>query len=124
MKKPSRQSGDFFEDFSEWLNSSIGVESMEALDAVYNALDGARVDSSKRRIIWPDGKSLGVDQSVERIGKDSGLDGQVVLTHIIDWLQMGYEPEGLDEDQMEHFEKQIEYWVEEYENRLLPESDF
>ena len=124
MKKPSRQSGDFFEDFSEWLDSSAGIESMEALDAVYNALDGARVDSTKRRIIWPDGKRLSVDQSVERIGKDSGLDGQVVLTHIIDWLQMEYEPEGLDENQMEQFEKQVDDWVKGYENRLLPESDF
>jgi hypothetical protein len=48
----------------------------------------------------------------------------VILTHIIGWLQMEYVPEGLDEEQMEQFENQIESWVEEYENARPPASDF
>ena len=47
----------------------------------------------------------------------------MILSHIIGWLQMEYIPEGLDEEQMERFENQIESWVEEYENGLHPESD-
>ncbi|MDT8378827.1 MAG: hypothetical protein RQ739_08035, partial [Desulfotignum sp.] len=73
-------------------------------------------DPVKRRIHWPDGESLSIDQSVDRIGKDSGLDRQSILSHLIGWLQMEYIPEGLDEKQMELFENQIESWVEEYEN--------
>jgi len=97
---------------------------MDALDCVFNALDGAKVDPFKRRIIWPDGERLSIDQSVERIRKDSGFDNQAILSHLIGWLQMEYTPEGFDEAQMERFENQIESWVEEYENDLLPESDF
>lgn len=124
MKKASSRTGGFWDDFSEWVGSSEGVESVEALDCVFNALDGARVDSFERRIIWPDGKRLSIDQSVERIKKNSGFDGQVILIHIIGWLQMEYTPEGLDEEQMERFENQIERWVGEYENGLRPASDF
>ena len=122
MKKPSNR-GDFWDDFSEWAGSSEGMESMEACDLVFNALDGSRVDPSARRIIWLDGESLSIEQSVERIRKDSGFKDQVILSHIIGWLQMEYMPEGLDEEQMERFENQIESWVEEYINGLHPESD-
>jgi len=123
MKKPSRPSGGFWEDFSEWMDSREGFESMEALDCVFNALDGARASPSERRIIWSDGESLSIEQSVERIKKDSSLDDHAILSHVIGWLQMEYVPEGLDEDQMEQFENQIESWVEKYENDLPPTSD-
>jgi hypothetical protein len=116
MKKSSTQSGGFLEDFLEWMGSPEGAESMDALDYVFNALDGARVDPVKRKIHWQNGENLSIDQSVDRISKDSGLERQSILSHIIGWLQMDYTPEGLDEKQMELFENQIESWVEEYEN--------
>jgi len=96
---------------------------MEALDWVFNALDGARVDPSERKIIWSDDQSLSIEQSVDRIRKDSGLDNLVILSHVIGWLRLEYIPEGLDEDQMERFENQIDSWLEEYEKRLPLSSD-
>jgi hypothetical protein len=54
------------------------------------------------------------------IGKDSGIDTQSILNHLIGLLKMEYTPEGLDEKQMELFENQIESWLEEYENDLPP----
>lgn len=122
MKKPSSQLGGFFDDFLEWVGSSAGVKSMETLDCVMDALDGAKVNPSERIIIWPDGENMSLEQSVERIMKNSGFDGQTILTHVIGWLQMGYVPEGLDEKQMEHFENQIECWTEEYEKEIPPTS--
>jgi hypothetical protein len=123
MKKSSSRAGGFCNDFSEWLGSSEGVESMETCDFVFNALDGASVDPSERRIIWPDGERLSIGQSVERVRKDSGFDCQAILSHLIGWLQMEYTPDALDEEQMERFESQIETWVEEYENSPHPASD-
>jgi hypothetical protein len=124
MKKPKSRAGGFLEDFSEWMGSREGLESMDAMDAVYIALDGARVDPSDRKIIWPGGQGLSIEQSVERIRKDSGLDARVILSHVIGWLQLEYVPEALDEEQMERFENQIDAWVEEYENGHPPASDF
>ena len=118
MKKSQRLDADFMEGFSEWAASREGLESKEALDNVFAALDGARVDLSKKKIIWSDEQSLSIEQSVERIHKSSGLDRNAILSHIIGWLQMEYEPEGLDENQLEQFENQIDNWIEEYEKKF------
>ena len=118
MKKSSTQSVGFMEDFLEWMGSPEGAESMDALDYVFNALDGAQVDPFKRKINWPNGESLSINESVDRMSKDSSLDRKSILGHLIGWLQMEYMPEGLDEQQMERFEDLIESWVAKYENNL------
>ena len=115
MKKPRREIG-FWEDFGQWMESEEGRESMDALDSVSDALEGASVDLSEKKIIWCDGQRLTIEQSAERIQAQSGLDKQAIVNHIIGWLQMGYVPEGLDDEQMEVFESHIEAWIEEYEN--------
>ena len=124
MKKPSYPAGDLLEDFLEWMGTREGLKSMEALDGVFNGLEGATVEASERKIIWPDGQRLSIEQSVERIHKNSGLDRQAILSHLIGWLQMEYEPEGLDADQMQRFENQIDAWVAKYDGTLPTASDF
>jgi hypothetical protein len=123
MKKQSSRSDDFFDDFLDWMDSPEGTQSTEILYYVSDVLEGARVNPTERKIIWPDGESMSIEQGVERIKKDSGFDGIEVLVHVIGWLQMGYTPEGLNEKQMEQFENQIECWVEHYENGDLPASN-
>jgi hypothetical protein len=123
MKKPSYPAGNFLEGFLDWMGTREGLASMDALDCVFNALEGATVEASERKIIWPDAQRLSIEQSVERIHKYSGLDRQAILSHLIGWLQMEYEPQGLDEDQMQRFEKQIDVWVAKYDG-ALPTSDF
>jgi hypothetical protein len=76
------------------------------------------------KIIWSDDQSLSIKQSVERIHKNSGLDRQAISSHLIGWLQMEYEPQGLNEDQMEQVENQIDTWVAEYKIVLPAPSDF
>ena len=124
MKKPSYPAGDLLEDFLEWMGTREGLKSMEALDGVFNGLEGATVEASERKIIWPDGQRLSIEQSVGRIHKNSGLDRQAILSHLIGWLQMEYEPEGLDADQMQRFENQIDAWVAKYDGALPTTSDF
>lgn len=124
MKKPSYPAGDFLEGFLDWMGTREGLESMDALDCVLNVLEGATVEASERKIIWPDAQRLSIEQSVERIHKHSGLDRQAILSHLIGWLQMEYEPQGLDEDQMQRFEKQIDAWVAKYDGALPTTSDF
>jgi hypothetical protein len=97
---------------------------MEALDGVFSALEGATVEASERKIIWSDGQPLSIEQSVERLHKTSGLDRHAILSHLIGWLQMEYEPQGLDADQMQRFEKQIDAWNAKYDAALPTTSDF
>jgi hypothetical protein len=123
MKKPSCPAGDFLEGFSDWMGTREGLESMDALDCVFNALQGATVEASERKIIWPDTQRLSIEQTVDRIHKHSGLDRQAILSHLIGWLQMEYEPQGLNEDQMQRFEKQIDAWIAKYDLSLPTTPD-
>lgn len=103
------------EGFAQWLESEEGLQSLEAVDCVYNALDGASVDISEKKIIWSDGQRLTIEQSAERIHRETNLCQDPIISHIIGWLQMEYMPEGLDDEQMEMFESRIDAWVEECE---------
>lgn len=116
MKRAQRPpETDFMEGFAQWLESEEGLQSQEAVDYVYNALDGASVDISEKKIIWSDGHRLTIEQSAERIHRETNLCQDAIISHIIGWLQMEYVPEGLDDDQMEMFESQINAWVEDFE---------
>jgi hypothetical protein len=115
MKRTQPSETDFMEGFAQWLESEEGLQSLEAVDCVYNALDGASVDISEKKIIWSDGQRLTIEQSAERIHSEMNLGQDAIINHIIGWLQMGYVPEGLDDEQMEIFESRINAWVEECE---------
>ena len=116
MKRTQRPpETDFMEGFGQWLESEEGLQSMDAVDCVYSALDGASVDIAEKKIIWSDGQRLTIEQSAERIHREMNLCQDAIVNHVIGWLQMGYVPEGLDDEQMEMFESQINAWVEDYE---------
>jgi hypothetical protein len=115
MKRTQPPETDFMEGFAQWLESEEGLQSLEAVDCVYNALDSASVDISEKRIVWSDGQRLTIEQSAERIHSEMNLCQDAIINHIIGWLQMEYVPEGLDDEQMEMFESHINAWVEEYE---------
>ncbi len=91
-------------------------ESEQALSGVLDALKQAGVDTCERKILWADGARLSVEETARRIHSefDSPLD--MIQRHVVGWLQMIYEPEGLDEDEMEEFERLIEEWTTPYED--------
>ena len=115
MKKKQPPKTDFMEGFAQWLESEEGLQSMEAVDCVYDALDGASVDISEKKIIWSDGQRLTIEQSAERIHSEMNLDQNTIINHIIGWLQMEFVSDGLNDEQMENFESRIDAWVEECE---------
>ena len=51
MKRTQPPETDFMEGFGQWLKSEEGLESMDALDCVHSALDGASVDILEKKII-------------------------------------------------------------------------
>ena len=114
MKNPPVPKDDFLGGFIQWLDTEEGRISMEATDDVAAALEAAGFDIQQRRIIWPDGKTLTIDQTAKRIHKYTRTDLEAIKSHVIGWLEMGFEPKGLDETKMEHFETQIDEWIEDY----------
>ena len=90
-------------------------ESEQALFDVLDALKRASVDARERKIVWPDGSRLSIEDTARKIRSESGAPLDMVQSHVVGWLEVIYEPDGLDEDQMEEFEQLIELWITPYD---------
>ena len=83
---------------------------------VLDALGQASVDARERKIVWHDDTRLSIEEAVRIIHSESGVPADIVQFNVVCWLQMHYEPEGLDPEQMEEFEQMIELWTAPYED--------
>ncbi len=90
-------------------------ETEQALFDVLDALKPASVDTRKRKIVWPDGSRLSIEETSRKIRSQSGAPLDMIQSHVVGWLEISYEPEGLDKDQMEEFEREIELWITPYD---------
>ena len=114
MRKPTVLRDDVLARLFQWLDTQEGMLSMRAFDNVAVALEGVGLDIEKRRIVWPDGKRLTIDQTVKRIQNKTTIDFHIIESHVICWLKMRCEPKGLDEKQMECLEVKINRWIEDH----------
>jgi hypothetical protein len=88
----------------QWLDTEEGMISMKAMDHVAAALEEGNLDVKERRIVWPHGKRLTIDQTARRIQKKTGMDFHLIKSYVICWLEMRFEPNGPDEKQTEDLE--------------------
>lgn len=106
----------FLQGLLEWMDSPEGQQSTEALDALYEALEGAAVDAKARRIIWPDGQQLSLSESVERLhGARPDLALELIESKLISWLEMGFAPPSYSKEQLDELDRLTEKWVADYE---------
>ena len=92
--------------------------SEQVLLEVLDALENASVDPRERKILWADGSRLSVEDTARRIHARSGMPLERIESHVVGWLEMIYEPHGLNEHQMEEFELLIEQWITPYDEAL------
>jgi len=92
--------------------------SEQVLLEVLDALENASVDPLEQKILWADGSRLSVEDTARRIHAQSGMPLDTIESHVVGWLEMIYEPQGLNEHQMEEFELLIEQWITPYEEAL------
>jgi len=109
--------------FFRWLDSPERQLSEEALFEVMDSLEGCSVDPRERVIVWEDGKRLSIAQTAHRIHSQSKLPLSPIESHVIGWLEMHYEPEGLSEPQMEEFENMIDAWIRDHQNSQQGDPD-
>ncbi len=91
-------------------------ECEQALFDVLDALARTSVDARERKIVWHDGRRLSIEETAHKIHSEAGAPLDMVQSHVVGWLEMMYEPEGLDEDPMEEFEQLIELWIAPYDD--------
>ena len=89
--------------------------SEQVLLKVLAALEKASVDPRERRIVWADGRRLSVENTAQRIRAQCGMPLHEIQSHVVGWLEMIYEPRGLNERQMEEFEHLVEQWIALYD---------
>ncbi|MDM8547471.1 hypothetical protein QUF61_13325 [Candidatus Venteria ishoeyi] len=116
FKPVSEQPDNFIDGFGEWLDTKDGEDAMQAIDDINEFLRDALVDTNERKIILSDDVKLTITQIAEKIKQHSEAPLEVIIRHIILWLQMEYVPDNLSEKEMENFEIQIEEWIENYKN--------
>lgn len=90
-------------------------QSEQVLLEVLDALENAAVDPRERKIVWADASRLSIEETVRRIHAQCGMPLDGIESHVIGWLQMIYEPQGLNEHQMEEFELLIDQWIAPYD---------
>jgi Xaa-Pro aminopeptidase len=107
---------NFEDEFSYEIEATAAEISINAMDAVTEALEGADIDLQARKIIWSDGKSLTIEQSAQKISMQTGADIVAIMSHIICWLTMDFVPKGLNQEQMSSFEDKMDEWVKDYDS--------
>jgi hypothetical protein len=93
-------------------------QSEQVLLEVLDALENASVDPLERKIVWADASRLSVEETVGRIHAQSAMPLDGIESHVIGWLEMIYEPQGLNEQQMDEFELLMEQWITSYDEPL------
>jgi len=107
----------FVDDFLEWMGSSEGQHSVDALDVVFAALAKADVDARRRKIVWEDGKRLSIEQCADRIhAAHPDVPRESIETHVVGWLE-NFAPESYSERQLGELDRLTETWLDDYERK-------
>jgi hypothetical protein len=116
------QDNAFAEEFVDWMDSPEGQSSVEVSDALWElmAMEDVQLDARQRKIIWPNGKGLSIDQSVERILKSyPKFPPQRIVSFLISWVEQ-YAPETYSEKQLDELDRLTEEWIDQYERQVKP----
>jgi len=111
----------FVDGFLEWMGSREGQQCIEIHDVLWDLLEDVQLDAKRRQLIWPDAKRsarkqrLDLDQSVQRIQKlHSDFARHEVEGFLLDWIDMGYDPENYSQAQLDELDKLTEKWVADH----------
>ena len=90
-------------------------------DVLWDLLEDVQLDAKQRQLIWPDAKHmarkqrLDLDQSVQRIQKlHPGFPRDEVEEFLLDWIDMGYDPENYSQAQLDELDNLTEKWVADH----------
>ena len=114
----------FIEGLFEWMDSPEGQQSIAVRDVLWDLLEGVQVDAKQRQLIWPGAKRtarkerLDLDQSVQRIQKMCPeFPGGEIDEFLLDWIDMGYDPENYSQAQLDELDKLTERWVADHRRK-------
>jgi len=111
----SPESNAFVDGLFEWMDSTEGQLSIEAMDLVFALLEKVQVDANARELLWADGERLSIDASVQRIhAKHPEVPAELIEDKLISWLEMDYEPVGATQQQLDELDRLTEEWIDDH----------
>ena len=104
----------FLDDPFDPMYSPDGDLYGEVREALWTLLETLHVDAKKRKIIWPDGKRLDLDESVQKIHNNyPHFARQIIESRLISWLEMDYAPESYTPEQLDQLDRLTERWIDD-----------
>ena len=105
----------FLDGLFEWMDSPEGQKSIEVRDVLWNLLEHAQLDAKQRKLIWPDAERLDLEQSIQRVQKKyPDFPRDEVEEFLLDWIDMGYDPENYSQAQLDELDSLTERWVADH----------
>ena len=105
----------FLDGLFEWMDSPAGQKSIEVRDVLWNLLEHAQLDAKQRKLIWPDAERLDLEQSIQRVQKKyPDFPRDEVEEFLLDWIDMGYDPENYSQAQLDELDSLTERWVADH----------
>jgi hypothetical protein len=105
----------FIEGLFEWMDSPEGEKHLEVYDVLSKLMEDVHLDARERKVIWPDAERLDIEQTVQRIQKlYRDFPRDEIEEFIVDWIDMGYEPENYSPAQFDELDSLTERWVADH----------
>ena len=105
----------FVDGFLEWMGSREGRQCIEVRDVLWDLLEDAELDAKQRQLIWPDAERLDLVQSIQRIQKlYPDFPGHEIEEVLLNWIDMGYDPENYSQAQLNELDSLTERWVADH----------
>ena len=108
------QNNAFVDALFEPMHSPEGELYSEVRETLWPLLQELHVDAKQRKIIWPDGKRLDLDESVQNIHADyPEFPRELIESRLISWLDSEYAPPSYTPEQFEELDRLTERWIDD-----------
>ena len=105
----------FLDGLFEWMDLPEGQQSIEVRDVLWNLLEDVQLDAKQRKLIWPDAELLDLEQSIQHVQKKyPDFPRNEVEEFLLDWIDMGYDPENYSQAQLDELDSLTERWVADH----------
>jgi hypothetical protein len=83
--------------------------------ALCDLMEEVQLDAKQRKFIWPDGRWLDLDQSVQHTQKQyPDFRRDWIEEYLIDWIDMDYAPEHYSQAQLDELDRLTAQWIADH----------
>jgi hypothetical protein len=116
--EPLLDDNPFIDALFERMHSPEGELYSEVRETLWPLLQTLQVDAKQRKIIWPDGKRLDLDESVKNIHADYlEFPRELIKSRLISWLDSEYAPPSYSPEQLDELDRLTEHWINDHARR-------